>query len=105
MRSNEKLQKQLKRVEVEKLKLRKIKYEENKRVRKARDTALYTLGAIYAHFHESSDPEDREFSDKLWRLHFKQIAPMIANDRRKQALKEIFGLVVPDNHETNVDTY
>ncbi len=103
MERSEKLEKQLKKVEVEKQKLREIKYQENKRKRKSRDTALYTLGAIFAHYHESSDPEDKEFAANLWRAHFQKVAPEIARDRRKEALKEIFGLDVPESYASNVD--
>lgn len=103
MDSKEKLQKQLEKVQSEKRKLRELKYKENKRKRKARDTALYTLGAIFAHYHESSNPEDRHFARELWRDFFQKVAPEIANDRRREALEEIFGLDVPSPSASNVD--
>jgi len=75
--------------------LRKVKYSESKRQRKERSTALHTIGACFIAM--MNDPKLGESTKRIWDDHMSRIAPAELTDQRRQALKNVFGLDVPDH--------
>jgi hypothetical protein len=75
--------------------LAKVQRLDRQNVRKERDTALFTLGACFAAFYESDDPEYRSIAAVMWEK-FAMVAPSIVNDARRAALLNVFDLSVPD---------
>ena len=70
-----------------------IKQEESKErkaARKERDTALFTIGGTFAALLE--DEGTREAALGLWDRYLSSQAPSLMTDRRKAALKGVFGL-------------
>ena len=70
--------------------LRQTKHKESKRLRRERDTALYTLGACFAAM--LNDDRHRVGMLKLWNDHMSSIAPKLFTDNRRAALKSQFDL-------------
>ena len=70
--------------------LRQTKHKESKRLRRERDTALYTLGACFAAM--LNDDRHRRDMLKLWDDHMSSVAPKLFTDNRRAALKSQFGL-------------
>lgn len=83
------------RIKKAKQRLKDLKSRESKARRKERDTAIYNLGACFVVM--MRDDQLGESTLKIWRDHMSRIAPGELTDQRRQALKSVFNLDVPDH--------
>jgi hypothetical protein len=78
-----------------KIELSRIERSRSAVRKKVRDTAIFTIGGAFITFHESDDPDDRRIAEVIWDQLKMADTRLLDDDRRREALQVVFGLMVP----------